>query len=115
MYFSSDRSLHLEIVFLAGPWAISYSETILAIVEHYRLGEIVGEPSAGTNGNNNPFSVLGGLTVTWTGMRVSNYDGSTFHLRGVRPTIEVRPTVAGILKGQDEVLERAVETIRSKF
>lgn len=81
-------------------------------VDHVEV--VVGQHQV-TNGNNNPFSVLGGLTVTWTGMRVSNYDGSPFHLRGVHPTIEVRPTIAGILKGQDEVLERAVETIRSKF
>jgi C-terminal processing protease CtpA/Prc len=42
-------------------------------------------------------------------MRVTRHDGSPFHLAGVRPTVPVEPTVAGIRAGRDEVLERALE------
>ncbi len=92
-------------VFLTGPAAISYAESVMAIVKHYRLAEIVGSPTAGANGNVNPFELPGGLRVSWTGMRVVNHDDSQHHLVGVTPTRAVEPTVAGVLAGRDEVLE----------
>src|SRR5262249_1068943 len=36
-----------RIAFLTDGGAISYAETCMGIVEHYGLGEIVGEPTAG--------------------------------------------------------------------
>jgi len=68
--------LSAKKVFLTNGRAISYSETIMAIVEQYRLGEIVGGPTAGTNGNTNSFPVPGGYQITWTGMKVLKHDGS---------------------------------------
>jgi hypothetical protein len=54
-------------VFITDGRAISYAESVMGIVEAYRLGEIVGEPTAGTNGNVNPFVLPGGYSVSWTG------------------------------------------------
>lgn len=39
-----------KVVFLTGNGAISYAESIMGIVEHYKLGEIIGEVTAGANG-----------------------------------------------------------------
>ena len=36
----------------------------MGIVEAFELGEIVGGPTAGTNGNMNPFLVPGRYTIT---------------------------------------------------
>ncbi len=100
--------------FLTGGGAISYAESCMGIVEHYRLGEIVGGPTAGTNGNVNPFEVPGGYTITWTGMKVLKHDGSRHHGVGIAPTIPVERTRAGVAEGRDEVLERAVEAVRAE-
>jgi hypothetical protein len=43
------------------------------------LGDVVGEPSAGTNGNVNPFMLPGGYSVSWTGMLVRKRDGTPHH------------------------------------
>jgi hypothetical protein len=51
------------------------------------------------------------MKVRFTGMRVTRHDGSPFHLAGVRPTVPVEPTLAGIRAGRDEVLERALATL----
>jgi C-terminal processing protease CtpA/Prc len=59
-YFSARR------VFLTDGRAISYAETVMGIVERYKLGAIVGGPTAGTNGNVNPFRLPGGYRVSWT-------------------------------------------------
>jgi len=50
-----------------------------------KLAEIVGSPTAGANGNVSPFSVPGGITISWTGMRVLKHDGRQHHTIGVTP------------------------------
>ncbi len=97
-----------RVVFVTGPNAISYAESVMAIVKHYELGEIVGSATAGTNGNVNPFELPGAFTVSWTGMRVLNHDDSQHHLLGVEPTVPANRTAAGVLAGRDEVLEVAL-------
>ena len=92
--------------------AISYAESVMGIVENYQLAEIVGEPTAGTNGNINPFPVPGGFTVAWTGMKVLKHDGSQHHGIGILPTIPVSRTRAGIAAGRDEQLERAIQAVK---
>jgi C-terminal processing protease CtpA/Prc len=103
--------LKARIAFLTGGGAISYAESTLGVVEGYRLGEIVGEPSAGTNGNVNPFVLPGGYGVAWTGMRVVKLDGSPHHGVGILPTRRVSPTIAGVRAGKDEVLDRATDVV----
>ncbi|HJN77469.1 MAG TPA: S41 family peptidase [Myxococcota bacterium] len=98
-----------NVVFITDGRAISYAESCLGIIEHYELGEIVGAPSAGTNGNINLFQPLPGVNVVWTGMRVVKHDGSEHHGVGVLPTVPVEPTLAGVAQGRDELLERALE------
>ena len=94
--------------FLTDGRAVSYAESVMGYVEALGLGAIVGGPTAGTNGNVNSFTVPSGMVVRFTGMRVTRHDGTPFHLAGVRPTVAVEPTVAGIRAGRDEVLEQAL-------
>jgi C-terminal processing protease CtpA/Prc len=98
-----------KVLFLTDARAISYAESFLGIVEAYRLGEIVGQATAGANGNVNPMSLPGGYRVMWTGMRVLKHDGSRHHLVGIQPTVPVERTLRGVREGRDEVLEKAVE------
>jgi len=99
-------------VFLTDGRAISYAESCMGIVEHYRLGEIVGGPTAGTNGNVNPLVLPGGYTLAWTGMKVLKHDGSQHHGIGILPTVPVSRTRAGVAAGRDELLERALELLK---
>ena len=100
-----------KVAFLTDEGAISYAESILGIVEAYRLGEIVGATTAGTNGNINRVSLPGGYLVIFTGMRVLKHDGSEHHLVGIRPTVPAEPTLAGFRAGRDEVLEAALRAL----
>lgn len=86
----------------------------MSFIEHYRLAEIVGQPTAGTNGNVNAFRLPGGFRITWTGMRVVKHDGSQHHLVGILPTIPMTRTIAGVRAGRDELLERALEVIAGR-
>jgi C-terminal processing protease CtpA/Prc len=103
-----EPQLKCKKVFLTDGSAISYAESTMGIVEAYKLGEIVGEPTAGTNGNINQNDLPLDYKVVWTGMKVTKHDGSQHHGVGIAPTIVVHPTVQGIRDGRDEQLERAL-------
>lgn len=101
-----------KVVFLTDGRAISYAESFMGYIEHYKLGEIVGQATAGANGNVNAFSLPGGFRVTFTGMKVTKHDGSQHHLVGIQPTVFMKRTIKGVLEGRDELLEKALEIIR---
>ena len=103
-----------KVVFITTGRAISYAESWMGYVEAYQLGEIVGEATAGANGNVVPFEVPGGFKISWTGMKVLKHDGSQQHLIGILPTVPVERTVRGIREGRDEYLERALELFESR-
>jgi len=98
-----------RVVFLVGGGAISYAESCLGIVEAYRLADLVGEPTAGTNGNVNPFRLPGGYQVSWTGMQVLKHDGTPHHGVGIHPTVPISPTPRGLAAGRDEVLAKGLD------
>jgi C-terminal processing protease CtpA/Prc len=100
------------VAFLTDARAISRSETFLSVVEHYELGEIVGQPTAGANGPVNPFTLSGGYEVHWTGMRVRKHDGSQHHLVGIRPDVPAERTIEGVREGRDEALEKALRVLQ---
>jgi len=99
-------------VFLTDGSAISYAESLMGIVEAYRLGEIVGEPTAGTNGNVCPVDLPLGYTMAFTGMKVLKHDGSRHHGVGILPTVPMPRTIQGIRDGRDEQLERALSLLK---
>ncbi|HEX4960649.1 MAG TPA: S41 family peptidase [Thermoanaerobaculia bacterium] len=100
-----------KVAFLTDGRAISYAETYMGIVENYKLAAIVGGPTAGTNGNVNPFTLPGGYRLVWTGMKVLKHDGSRHHGIGIQPTVPVSRTLAGVAAGRDEVLEKGIAVV----
>ncbi|HEY2514117.1 MAG TPA: S41 family peptidase [Polyangiaceae bacterium] len=98
-------------VFLVDAQAMSYAETYLGIVVGHHLATLVGETSAGTNGNANSFLLPGGYRVGFTGTKALKGDGSRHHGIGFAPKVACAPTIAGISAGVDEVLACGVKVI----
>ena len=96
-------------MFITSGEAISYAESFMGFVEGYNLGTIVGEPTAGTNGNINTIILNDGVRFTFTGMLVYKFDGELLYGRGITPDVKVTKTVAGIKARKDEFLEKAIE------
>ncbi|WP_068619967.1 S41 family peptidase [Paenibacillus tuaregi] len=103
-----------KVAFLTYGGAVSYSETIMGIVEHYRLADIIGQPTAGANGDANFIQLPGGCIVGWTGLVTLKQDGSQHHLIGIQPTVLVQRTIKEVREGRDVYLEKAIETINAK-
>ena len=51
--------------------------------------------------------------MQFSGHDVRQADGRQLQRVGLVPDIEVRPTIAGIRAGRDEVLDRAVKYLRT--
>ena len=68
-------------------------------------------PTAGANGNVNPFTLPGGYRFAWTGMKVVKHDGTQHHTIGILPTVPCERTITGVAAGRDELLEKALEII----
>jgi len=80
----------------------------------FRAGDdttIIGSTTAGADGNVSNIDLPGGLKSWISGIGVYYPNGKETQRIGIVPDIEVKPTVEGIRKGRDELLEKAIEVI----
>jgi C-terminal processing protease CtpA/Prc len=108
----AEPRLRGRAAFLIDASVTGNAEIALSIVERERLAEIVGENSAGSCGDIALVPLAGGYAIQFTETRVVKPDGSRLFGVGVRPTVPVARTIAGIAGRHDEILERAVDLLR---
>jgi C-terminal processing protease CtpA/Prc len=72
---------------------------------------VIGSTTAGADGNISPFSLPGGQRSVISGIGIFYPDKTPAQRIGIVPDVEVRPTIAGIRSGRDEVLEVALRHI----
>jgi len=106
--------LHAQVFFLTNGSAISYAESYMGFIKDFSLATVVGQPTAGTNGNINPFVLPGGYHVSFTGMLVKDHSGGKHHLKGIVPDVLVERTIKGIREGRDEYLDKAIRLVEEK-
>lgn len=102
-----------KIVFMTNSSAISWAETILSMVEAYKLGTIIGTQTAGTNGDCNRIKLPGGYSFAFTGIKTIKHDDTPHHGVGIHPDIPVKRTIKGITEKRDEFLEKALEILEN--
>jgi C-terminal processing protease CtpA/Prc len=101
-----------KIIFLTAGGAVSYAESYMSFIKQYKLATIVGQPTAGANGNVTTFTLPGGYTIRFTGMNVKQQNGSQLQGIGIQPDVFVKETIKGIAEGRDEFMEKAMELIK---
>jgi C-terminal processing protease CtpA/Prc len=72
---------------------------------------VIGSTTAGADGNVSQISLPGGFQTMISGLGVFYPDKRPTQRVGIVPNIEVKPTIAGIRAGRDEVLERTLREI----
>jgi C-terminal processing protease CtpA/Prc len=107
--------INAKIIFITDGRAISYAESYIGMIQGNKLAVIIGEPTAGTNGNINPFTLPGGYSTAWTGMKVLKHDGSKLHGVGFLPDIYMSKTIEGVRESRDEFLEKAIKIAKEKL
>jgi C-terminal processing protease CtpA/Prc len=93
----------------------SHSESAAMILRNTGRVTMIGSPTTGTTGNAIPIGLPNGINISFTSMKVMNTDGTKFQNIGVVPDVLVKPTIEGIKAGRDEVLEKAVEYMKSNL
>jgi hypothetical protein len=72
---------------------------------------VIGSTTAGADGNVSQFSLPGGLSTMISGLGIFYPDHKPTQRVGIIPDVEVKPTIAGIRAGRDELLEEALRRI----
>jgi len=106
-----EPHISAKVVFLTGGGAISQAESVIAYIKHHKLATIVGQPTAGANGDVNKITLPGSYSISFSGLKVRQHDGSTLHALGVQPDVLVNRTIKGITDKHDEYLEKALELL----
>jgi len=101
-----------KIFLITDPRAISYAESYTGMLQGYKLATLIGEPTAGTNGNVNSVELLAGYAFRFTGMKVVKLDGTPLFGVGFIPDIPISKTIKGVQAGRDELLEKALVEAR---
>ena len=102
-----------RVVVLINEEAISQAEHTCLFLETAAEACFIGSPTNGANGDVTTMALPGGIFVNFTGHDVRHADGRQLQRVGIQPHIAVKPTIAGIRAGRDEVLERAVAYLQT--
>lgn len=103
-----------EVVFLSYGGSISHPEFFLGTIKDNKLATIVGQPTAGSDGNIQRYLIPGRLVGVFTGMEILNRDRTQTHIVGIQPDILVERTINGVKNGEDEYITKALEVIKGE-
>jgi C-terminal processing protease CtpA/Prc len=104
---------HGKTVMLLDERTISQAEHTALFFEAANGTKFVGLPTMGANGDVTVVVLPGNLIAAFTGHDVRHADGRQLQRVGITPDVLVRPTIAGIRAGKDEVLERAIRLVET--
>jgi C-terminal processing protease CtpA/Prc len=117
-HWTEPERLKPEKPLYAGKIAILVDEGSISQAEYTSMAFraspraiVVGSTTAGADGNVSPFALPGGLNTMISGIGVFYPDKKPTQRIGILSDFEVRPTIAGIRAGRDEVLEEALRQV----
>jgi len=115
LFYQSDRmpknKYTKKVVVIVNEYTQSQAETHVMVYQTAPNVVVIGSTTAGADGVITNFKLPGNIRVTMTGAGVYYPDGSNLQRAGVKIDEIVKPTIAGIKAGRDELLERAIEII----
>jgi len=99
---------HGTTVMLMDERTLSQAEGTGLFFEAANGTKFIGSTTQGADGDVTNLSVPGGIFVHFSGQSISHADGRQLQRVGLKPDLEVAPTLAGIRAGKDEVLDAAI-------
>jgi C-terminal processing protease CtpA/Prc len=106
---------HGRTVLLVDERTVSQAEHTGLFLEAANGTIFIGSPTMGANGDVTNLSAPGGIQVSFSGQGVWHVDGRQLQRVGLQPMVTVRPTLAGIRAGKDEVLDKAIDYLKHKL
>jgi carboxyl-terminal processing protease len=103
-----------QVVLLVNERTQSHAEFTVMALQTADNAVVIGSHTAGADGNVIPFELVGSIKAGITGVGIYYPDGRETQRIGIVPDIEVKPTIEGIRNGRDEVLDKALEYVKTK-
>jgi C-terminal processing protease CtpA/Prc len=100
-----------KVVILVDETSMSQAEFTCMAFRAARGAIVVGSATSGADGNVSRFALPGGLPTMISGIGVFYPDKTPTQRIGIVPDVEVKPTIAGVRAGRDEVLDEALRQI----
>lgn len=110
----NPRRLKSKLYFLTDERTIGYSEAIVALIKHYKLGEIIGTKTAGSPGDIIVYRLPCKYYLSVTGLKLFMPDNTLVTGNGIEPTIKVEWTREALIKNEDPLIYKAIEEIAKK-
>jgi len=103
-----------KILVLADSLCTSACEDFVMPLKYSGRATIVGEPTRGSSGQPFLYDFGNGMSFRISSRRMYFPDGTEFEGVGIKPDVEVKPSIADRRDGKDVVLERAVRLASEK-
>lgn len=104
-----EEHIHVPLYILIDHRAMSYGETLIEILKRNKVGTLVGQPTAGTNGDMTNIDLpCFGFSMT----AIKDFSG--YHGKGIDPDIYICPTLESIRNDEDHVLNETIRIIQKK-
>jgi C-terminal processing protease CtpA/Prc len=100
-----------NIAILVDENSVSQSEATALVFRASPRAIVVGSTTAGADGDVSPFSLPGQYSTQISGCGSFDLDKRPTQHIGIVPDVVVRPSIAGIMSGHDEILEAAVRAM----
>lgn len=103
-----------KVILLFNEQSQSHAEFTIMALQTAPDVTTVGSQTAGADGNVSLITFPGNYQTYMTGIGVYYPDGRETQRVGIIPDIEIKPTMEGLKSGKDEVLEKALDLIRTQ-
>jgi carboxyl-terminal processing protease len=105
----NDVKYEGKVIILVNEMTQSHAEFTCMCFQTHPNSVTVGSQTAGADGNVSQVYLMGGRTTYMSGIGVYYPDGTPTQRVGVKIDVEVKPSIEGLQKGRDEVLEKAID------
>ncbi|PZR23719.1 MAG: hypothetical protein DI535_23485 [Citrobacter freundii] len=102
-----------QVIILCDRTTQSQAEYTIMMFQGATKCTVIGSQTAGADGNVTDVVLPGGYTITFSGLGIYYPDGTPTQRRGIKVNIQSEPTIAGLLAGKDEVLDRALQFVNT--
>lgn len=110
-----DRDKYTKpVVVIIDERTMSKFEVVTELLKQFKNVTVIGSSSVGANGLAAFINLPGPAKLMFSEGIQLGYKDKQLQRKGVEPDIVVKPTVKGLSEGRDEVLEKAIEIIKSK-
>jgi carboxyl-terminal processing protease len=105
----SPDAFHGQVVLLADGGCVSACEDFVEPFKQSGRGIIVGETTQGSSGVPLFYDFGNGMTLKVANKRLYFPDGSEFEGVGIKPDVEIHPTIESLKAGRDVIFDKALE------